>query len=240
MAGMKTLFRLVALTASLSTAGCQSIADRYIEDYLERNGAQMMQRLSSRQRQMDSQQMEEQFERQLKTPVSIPLDGSPSLGPDSAPVTIVTFSDFECPFCARAVPTLKQLLQSYPGKIRLVFKHLPLPMHKNAGSAARAAIAAQAQGKFWEMHDRIFENQRSLDAASLEKLARELKLDLKRFNRDSQASSAQSRMIEDMSTASRLGVRSTPSFFMNGAMVKGALPLDQWNRLIAKIIMPRG
>lgn len=233
------LWFLTSLSLALIATGCQRIADHYIEDYLERNGAQMMQKLTGRQRQMDAQQLEEQFERQLKTPVSIPLEGSPSLGPDSAPVTIVAFSDFECPFCSRVVPTLKQLLQSNPGKIRLIFKHLPLPMHKNARLAAQAAIAAQAQGKFWEMHDKIFENQRALSESAIQQFARDLKLDLKRFNRSLSAPETLARIESDLQTASIIGARSTPTFFMNGAMVRGALPLDQWNRLLAKALTSR-
>ena len=102
-------------------------------------------------------------------------------GPKNAPVTIVEFSDFQCPFCGRVVPTLKQLEEQYKGKVRVAFKNQPLPFHPNARPAAEAALAANEQGKFWEMHDKLFANQQALDRAALEKYAQELGLDMDKF-----------------------------------------------------------
>ena len=106
---------------------------------------------------------------------------APVKGPSSARVTLVAFSDFQCPFCSRAVPTVKQLETDYPGKLRIAFKEFPLPFHDHAHLAAEAALAANEQGKFWQMHDKLFANQQALDRASLEKYAQELGLDMAKF-----------------------------------------------------------
>ncbi len=224
-----------ALLIVIGGSGCQKLADHYIEDYLERNGSKVMAKLQTRQRQQDSRQQEAQFEQQLKNPVQIPVGNSPTLGPADAPVTLVEFSDFECPFCSRAVPTIKQLLSENPGKIRVVFKHLPLPMHKNAKIAAQASLAAHQQGKFWPMHDKIFANFRAISADSLELWAKELGLDLKRFKRDLQSPEIVAQVEEDLKLAGRIGARSTPTFYMNGAQIRGALPIEQWRKFLAKV-----
>jgi len=226
---------MMVLGVALSSAGCQKIADRYIESYLDRNGPAVMQKLTNRQRQMDTQQQEAQFDAQLKSPVNLPLGDSPIIGNPNAPITIVEFSDFECPFCSRVVPTVKQLLQEYPGEIKIAFKHMPLPMHKNAPLASKATIAAQNQGKFWEMHDLIFENQREINEANVTKWAKSLKLDMGRFARDLKASATQARLDADMQLAGTVGARSTPTFFLQGAMVRGAQPIDAWKRYLAKV-----
>ena len=110
--------------------------------------------------------------------------GAPTKGPETAPVTIVEFSEFQCPFCARVVPTLKQIEDTYQDRVRIVWKHLPLPNHKDAVGAALAAEAARKQGKFWEYHDKLFANQNRLGPDDLKQHAKDLQLDLKRFEAD--------------------------------------------------------
>lgn len=234
---VRTTLILGTLALAFNLAGCQKVADRYIDDYLERNGPKVMAKLQGRQRQMDGAQMEAQFDQQLKNPVQIPIGASPVLGTADAPITLVEFSDFECPFCSRVVPTIKQLQQEYPGKIKVVFKHLPLPMHQNAKLAAQASIAAQNQGKFWEMHDKIFANQKGITDASVKQWAKELKLDLAKFNKDLKAPATIARIDEDMRIANSIGARSTPTFYLNGAQVRGALPVDVWKKFIAKVMV---
>ena len=112
--------------------------------------------------------------------VRVPLEG-PMKGPADAKVTIVEFSDFQCPFCSRVVPTVDKIMKDYPKQVRLFFRHNPLPFHNNAPLAAEAAVAAEAQGKFWEMHDKMFANQQALDRAGLEKDAQEIGLDMNKF-----------------------------------------------------------
>jgi protein-disulfide isomerase len=162
----------------------------------------------------------------------IEIGKAPVKGPANAPVTIVAWSDFECPFCSRVVPTLKQLEEEYKGKIKVAFKHQPLPFHANAKPAAAAAMAAHEQGKFWEYHDKLFANQRALDRASLDKYAEELKLDMGKF-KAAMDSGKYNEMIEaDSAEGSRVGANGTPTFFINGRTLVGAQPIEAFKRVI--------
>lgn len=167
-----------------------------------------------------------------KVPVTA---ANPQKGPSTAPVTIVEFSDFECPFCGRVVPTLKQLEKDYGDKIRIVWKNQPLPFHQNAMPAHIAAMEAFAQGgsdKFWKMHDKLFENRQALDQASLEKYAQELGLDLTKFKAALANKTHEEQIKADQSLAADVGARGTPSFFINGRPLRGAQPIDKFKEII--------
>jgi len=153
------------------------------------------------------------------------VDGLPLRGFARAPITIVVFGDFECPFSAREEGTLRELEQSYAGKVRVAFKNRPLPMHEHARLAAKAAIAAGAQGKFWEYHDVLFAHTHDLDRASLDKYAKDLGLDMARFARDIASADVEARIAADEAEAKALGVEGTPTTFVNGRRVIGAQPL---------------
>jgi protein-disulfide isomerase len=157
--------------------------------------------------------------------VTVPPD-SPFVGPRNAKVTIVEWSDFQCPFCSRALNTVKELEQKYPNDVKIVFRNLPLPMHNNAQLAAEAAMAANEQGKFWPMHDKLFSNQQALDRASLERYAQELGLDMGKFNSALDTGKFKARVQQDASAAAAVGVSGTPTFFVNGKMLVGAQPTD--------------
>ena len=146
--------------------------------------------------------------------------GAPFLGPANAPVTVAVFSDFECPYCAQVGPLLERILQNNPTTVKVVFKHFPLTTHKYARAAALAAMAAQKQGKFWEMHDHLFENQKNLSPERIRALARELKLDLAQFDKDQTSIEAAQRLEKDLNDGRRAGVRGTPVLFVNGRRVK--------------------
>jgi protein-disulfide isomerase len=149
----------------------------------------------------------------------------PAKGKASAPVTLVEFSDFQCPYCARATPALREIESAYPNDVRIVWKHLPLNFHQNAMPAALAAEAAREQGgaaKFWAMHDKLFSNQASLSAETYESYARELGLDVSRFQRDMASPKLKARVEEDAQLAQKLGVSGTPTFVVNGERVVGA------------------
>ncbi|MFY0575369.1 DsbA family protein [Cystobacter fuscus] len=171
---------------------------------------------------------------------NIEVGNAPVTGAKNAPVTIVAFSDFECPFCGRVVPTLHQLEQEYKGKIRVAFKNQPLPMHPNAKPAAEAALAAHEQGKFWEYHDKLFANQRALDRASLEKYAQELGLDVNKFKAALDSGKFTAQVTADMAEAGRVGVTGTPSFFINGRSLVGAQPVDAFKRIIDEELKKKG
>jgi protein-disulfide isomerase len=147
-------------------------------------------------------------------------------GPDTALVTVALFSDFQCPFCSRVEPTLKQVEETYKGKVRFVWRNLPLPFHPNALPAAKVSEAARMQGKFWEMHDKLFANQQALSDAKYTQYAKELGLDLARFQRDQAGESAAKRIAEDQQVASSVGATGTPTLFLNCRKLVGAQPFD--------------
>lgn len=148
--------------------------------------------------------------------VEFELAGAPVRGAAMAPVTIVEFSDFECPFCGRAAPVLHEAVEEFPGKVRLVFFHYPLPMHEYALPAAKAAVAAQKQGKFWEMHDQLFEYQNELNDTKFKELATKLGLDMKKFEADFASDETEKKVMADRAQGRKVGVDSTPSVFING------------------------
>jgi protein-disulfide isomerase len=148
----------------------------------------------------------------------------PSRGNARAPVTIVVFSDFQCPFCARVGPTLDEVQRAYGDKVRIVWKHQPLSFHANALPAAEAAEAAREQGKFWPMHDRLFASQRELSPDAYERFAKEIGLDVRRFKDSVKSGKSRSRIQEDQRLASRIGAEATPTLFVNGEKVEGAVP----------------
>ena len=161
----------------------------------------------------------------------VPLAGT-AKGAANAVVSIVEFSDFQCPFCSRVVPTIEQLVKAYPDKVRVFFKQNPLPFHDKAGLAAEAALAAGEQGKFWEMHDKLFANQQALDRASLDKYAGELGLDANKFKAALDAHTFKAAVDKDMALAKELGVQGTPNFFINGRLLSGAQPFDSFKRVV--------
>jgi protein-disulfide isomerase len=170
----------------------------------------------------------------------IKVGNAPVKGARNAPVTIVAYSDFECPFCSRVVPTLEQLEREYEGKLQVAFKNQPLPFHPNAKPAATAALAAHEQGKFWQYHDKLFANQKALDRASLEKYAQELGLDLGRFKAALDSNKFEAQISADMEEASRVGANGTPTFFINGRILVGAQPVDSFKRIIDEELKKKG
>jgi protein-disulfide isomerase len=165
--------------------------------------------------------------------VAVGEANNPAKGPAGAPVTVVEFSDFQCPYCARVTPTLKKLEEAYPGKIRIVFRDLPLlNLHKNAGVAAEAAQCANDQGKFWEMHDRLFANQAKLTAPELKEHAVAIGLQAEPFNQCLDSGKYTAEWKKDSEEATRLGLSGTPAFFINGRLLSGAQPYESFVQVI--------
>ena len=167
---------------------------------------------------------------------SVPLGDSPARGPKTAKVTMVEFSDFQCPYCGRVEATLKELQQDYGRDLRIVWKNNPLSFHQNAMPAAKAAMAAAAQGKFWEMHDKIFSDQAHLDASTLERYAQELGLNLARFHAAMSDPTLEQDIRNDQRLSLQLGALSTPAFFINGRFTRGAQPKESFKVIIDKEI----
>lgn len=163
----------------------------------------------------------------------VAADGFPAKGSADAPVTIVEFSDFECGFCARVVPTLNRVVEQYGDKVRVVYRQFPLTsIHANAQKAAEASLCAHDQGKFWEMHDLMFENQGRLAVPQLEELARRLGLDGERFDECLSSDRHAEAVRKDVREGTVAGVSGTPAMFVNGRFVSGAVPFEQLAQMV--------
>ncbi|MED5261167.1 MAG: thioredoxin domain-containing protein [Myxococcota bacterium] len=171
---------------------------------------------------------------------TVDLKGAPAIGPEDAAVTVVEFSDFQCPFCARVLPTLDQIRNEYGDQVRVVFKHLPLSFHQKAPAAHAASEAAHKQGKFWEMHDKIFKNQRQMSEANYVVWAGEIGLDVETFKKDMASAAIKARVDQDVKEAGRLGVTGTPGFFINGRHMSGAKPFSEFKVVIDEEIKKEG
>ncbi len=161
--------------------------------------------------------------------VNVPLDGSPTIGPEGAPITIVEFADFECPHCGQVAPLLDKLVvEERKGDIRFAFKFYPLASHPHAEPAARAAVAAMRQGKFWEMHHLLFQNQKHLEQTDIESYAKDLGLDLPRFKADMQSKETLERIARDKKLGEDLKIGGTPAIYINGRSYDGHQDMKEW------------
>lgn len=162
-------------------------------------------------------------------PVAIDLEGSEPLGPEDAPVTIVVFSDFECPHCRRASEILLRLQRENPARIRIYYKHFPLDSHPMAMSAARACVAARDQGKYWEFHEQLYENQDEIGPGLYVRIATGLGMDLDRFEAERISQESATRVQRDKLEGQRIGVEATPTIFVNGRRFQDSIEaLDEW------------
>lgn len=174
-------------------------------------------------------------EPQQPSRVQVSADDDPVKGSKNAPVTIIEFSDFQCPYCARFfTQTLPLIEENYikTGKVKLVYRDFPLSFHQHAQKAAEAAECADEQGKFWEYHDKIFENQNVLDTASLKQYAKDLGLDVTKFDGCLDSGRMASEVQKDFRDGSQYGVSGTPSFFINGINLVGAQPYSAFRQVI--------
>lgn len=165
-------------------------------------------------------------------PVDVDLGSAPVRGTPNAPVTLVVFTDFECPYCRKAETTVRALEKAYPGKLRVAYKAAPLPFHAHARLAAKAALAAQRQGKFFEYRDAVFEHQDALDREALLGYAGALGLDMSRFQADLDDKALDAAVSADEAQVQKLGVKGTPTFFVNGRRVIGAQPEEAFRKVI--------
>ena len=165
--------------------------------------------------------------------VDVAIAGAPVRGAADAPVTLVEFSDFECPYCKQANVTVAKLLERYSGKIRLVYRDLPLEkIHPQARGAAEASRCARDGGKFWEYHDALFAQSPKLAPDDLKRYAREVGLDVAKFDACVASGVHSAAVQKDIDEGERLGITGTPVFFVNGRSVKGAQPIEVFARMI--------
>ena len=177
-----------------------------------------------------------EVENQFKNPVKVDVGSSPVKGPANAKITIVEFSDFQCPFCKRGKETMDQVLKAYPNDVKLAFKNLPLPFHNQAMPAAKAAYAAGKQGKFWEFHDLLFGNQDKLGDEFFESSAKQLGLDVAKFKKDIADPATEKAIKEESELGGKLGIQGTPGFFVSGVAVRGAYPFEHFKSIIDRVL----
>ena len=158
----------------------------------------------------------------------MPIDGSPVRGPESATITLVEFADFECPHCGEVAPMLDKVVETHKNDVRMAFKFYPLPSHPHAEIAARAAVAAMNQNKFWEMHHALFTNQRHLEQTDLDSYAKDLGIEVSRFHADIQASATADRIAKDKKLGEDLQIGGTPTIFINGRLFDGRQDINEW------------
>lgn len=165
---------------------------------------------------------------------------APAFGPENAKVTIVEFSDFECPFCSRAAEATQKVKEKYGDKVRFVFRQFPLSFHKNAHTAAEASLAANAQGKFWEFHDKLFANQQKLDRPSLEGFAKELGLNVATFKKALDSKQYEKTVDEELKLGEEVSVQGTPTMFLNGARIADPTNFESISAQIDKALGANG
>ena len=208
----------------LASPDGQKALGKTVEDYFQKRQEEMVKEREAKQK----NDIEEQF----KNPVKIEVGKSPVKGPASAKITLIEFSDFQCPYCKRGYDTVKQIMESYPNDVKVAFKHLPLEFHKEAMPAAKASLAAAKQGKFWEYQSALFENQAKLSAAFYEETAKTLGLNIEQWKKDAASPEVEAQIKEDMALGAQNGIQGTPGFFVNGVAVKGAYPFEHFKMII--------
>jgi protein-disulfide isomerase len=166
--------------------------------------------------------------------------GAPAKGPKNAPVTIIEFSDFQCPFCARVEPALQEMLKTYGDKVRLVYRQFPLGFHANAQKAGEASLCANDQGKFWEMHDAIFADQHALGVDKLKATAARLGLNTDQFDKCLDSGKYKAQVQKDVADGVAAGVQGTPTLFINGRVISGAVPFSEIKRVIDDELKRKG
>jgi protein-disulfide isomerase len=235
---VKFKYLVIFILAAALAPACAPSQDQLQEavgEYLKKN-PEVMKKYVQEAVKGKGRQPPKPLAERIKEAIKVPLNNAPIKGKAEAPITIVEFSDFQCPFCNRVNPTLEKVLKEYNGQVRIAYRNNPLPFHKNAMSAAKASLAAKEQGKFWEMHDLLFEGQRNLTDANIKSMAKKLNLDMAQFEKDWKGTKFDALIAEDMKFARNNGARGTPSFFINGVYVRGAQPFPAFKEVIDKLL----
>lgn len=170
--------------------------------------------------------------------IAVSVDDDPFLGPADAPVTVIQFADYQCPYCGRAQETVDEVMKAYDGKVKFVFRDFPLSGHQQATPAAIAANCAGQQGKFWEVHGQIMKDQRALSDADLERLAVNAQVDLGKWNECRKDPSMNDEVQKDLQDGVNAGVSGTPAFFVNGVFINGARPFELFKSVIDRELAP--
>ena len=219
----------VLATAALVATGCVSRSE--IEE-IKKNQEKILAKLDTVKAAPSAAARQRPRGPDPKKVYSFPVGEANIKGPDDAWVTVIEVSDFQCPYCKRVTPTLTQVAKKYGDDVRFAFKHNALPFHNRAKPAARASECAGEQGKFWEMHDVLFENQRQLEDSNFEEYAKKVGVNVAKWKSCYTSNKFDKRIDADQKLANSLGARGTPAFFINGRFLSGAQPLQSFTALI--------
>jgi protein-disulfide isomerase len=255
---MKTKIALLAIAgaALVSFSGCKPSLDQIraaieanpdiVFNVIEQNPEKFMEVVNSafqkaqvKQREKEQADLESARDAEYKNPLQPVIDPSRAVrGAANAPITIVEYSDFQCPFCQRGADTLKKIEDKYKDKVRLVFKHLPLKMHDEALPAAQwfEAVALQSPEKAYQFHDKLWQNQQELGVDFYKKVAAELKLDVAKLEADAKSEKVKARIDADMAEAEKFKFQGTPGFLINGVSIRGAMPQAEFEKVIDKLL----
>jgi protein-disulfide isomerase len=234
----------------LATIDAKPVTDADVDFFFEQNQQrirgtkeQMGPQIKEYLEQLSTQEAQQNFydELRAKHDVEVRLEplradvaatGPARGGPPDAPVTIIEFADFQCPYCVRILPAIKQVLDTYGDKVRFVYRHYPLSIHTDAQRAAEASMCAHEAGKFWEMHDAMFADTRALNEDGLKATAARIGLDPGAFAACIDSGRYADDVAADMAAGTAVGVTGTPAFFVNGRLIAGAVPVEQLTDLI--------
>jgi len=211
-----------------------------LADAIQAHPVEFFEALNKASQDAKDKQEKESISKLFDAPLTPNLRSDESIrGNKDAPIVLVEYSDFECPYCSRGAQVVKQLRSKYGDKIQFIYKHLPLPFHKQAMISAQyyEAIRLQSPEKAFEFHDKIFENQALLQKgpSELEKIAKSFSIDMAKLKKDLNSEKVKSRIEEDMSEAQKFGIQGTPGFVINGIPVKGAYPLDHFESILTEL-----
>jgi protein-disulfide isomerase len=238
------LLCLMMIGLGKASASEQTISDErlkaIVKEVIRENPKLIMDSLNQYNQEQRKKQQERQLEASFKNRVVDTVsENNPQMGPSDAPVTIIEYTDFQCPYCARGAQTLKRVREMYPDKVRVVFKNLPLKMHAQALPAAKAALAAHRQGKFLEYCDLLFKHYNALTQDLYADLATQLGLDTNRFREDYGSENIAAQIDTDLGQARKLGITGAPRFLVNGVDIKGAYPPEYFAKVIDRLLEER-
>ena len=232
----KLLILALALILFVPSAFAEDTTfESLILDVIKKNPQVIKEALQKYEAESAEKAKEDEFNKLFEDRAEVEIGESPVRGDKKADYTIFAFSDFQCPFCKRGDDTIKELLKKHENKIRYVFKSFPLGFHPEAMPAAKAAWAAGKQGKFYEYHDKLFENQTKLGEDLYVQIAKDLELNVEKFNKDRASDEAEKKIQEETKQGQAAGIQGTPGFVLNGVKIFGAYPIDYFEKVISRL-----
>lgn len=207
-----------------------------VMDALQNAAMSARDELAKKREEEEKKKLEESFDKPLEAKINLDT----VRGPADAPITLIEYSDFECPFCSRGYKTVLELMEKYDGKIRFIYKHLPLSFHQQAMISSKyyEAIRLQSKEKAFKFHDQIFENQQGLRNGEkfLKEMAKKVGADMNKLAKDLESDAVKKRIDEDMAEAASFDMQGTPGFLLNGVPVRGAYPASEFVKIVEKLV----